>query len=111
MRTTIWLACALTAALLFGCGTEGDFTGDLAEKCLSYCELRFACDESGSVEESYIAACRSACEREDYDNADLELSEALIGCAKYDDCRLFYDCYAKGGSVTDDEYGGYSNEP
>ena len=96
--------------LISACGSESDKTGSLADNCLTFCEQRIACDSSQRLDDVWKNECRSACKAERFDDDDIPLSQKLIGCAKYRSCTEFNSCVNQGGSVTDDQYGGFSDE-
>ncbi len=95
--------------LLTACGSDSGDAGALIDQCLLYCDQQAECYSSGLFDEDDLAACQNACEEERFDEPDLNLSQALINCAKYGSCTQFTSCVAQGGSTSDDEYGGFSN--
>jgi len=99
-KFTLLIAVAL---LMVSCGGEIDLT-DLIENCTTFCEKKAECDRS--LPADYEQGCTASCERGELDNTDYNISQALIACAKYPECADFKTCVSRGGSLTDDEYGG-----
>ena len=93
--------------LIFSVGCGSDTTGAKGEfqLCRDYCELQQAC-RGGDFDDEYVETCQETCATGVYDHPELDMSDMLIRCAKYDaDCEIFMQCYNNGGSLTDDIYG------
>lgn len=91
------------AVVCSGCGGEIDLTA-LIENCVDYCEKRAECDRSLPV--AFVDECSDSCERGELNNPDYNVSETLMSCNQYEECADFKLCVSRGGSLTDDEYGG-----
>lgn len=112
-RTLVSLAgfiLLILSGFLVSCGKKTFEENILVDLCLNYCEKLYECDLSGEYTREKRDACQESCDLEDFTRPEVFLSETLVPCGKYTECPPFAACVEQGGTLVDDQYGGYSGQ-
>lgn len=92
MKKVIVLMLVVLAGLFVFAACGDDSNSD----CDAYCDKTKECDETGTLTEEWLSACKTAC-----DEAADQVDDSILACANEASCDDFATCLA-GGSDTEE---------